>query len=174
MSIPTIEQIAEHELQRKRELTNIIAGLFMVRCCEGTDSANGYRYLFGSKVGQEVLFDSFTDHPNIRKEFRWKESQEIGYSTAAGAYQIIFKTWDGIRRRLALPDFSPGSQDRAAEQLIADRGAYDDLRFGHIQSFIDKCSVEWASLPSSKYDQPKRTIGWALDRYRSAGGVVAE
>ncbi|OTD25460.1 protein lysB [Escherichia coli] len=41
--------------------------------------------------------------------------------------------WPHYRKQLALPDFSPLSQDRLAIQLIRERGALDDIRAGRIE-----------------------------------------
>lgn len=123
---------------------NISAFLWAIRCCEGTDSADGYRMLFGGE-----LFEGFEDHPNILVE-------KSGYrSTAAGAYQILYKTWTTvIQPNIKLPDFSPESQDAAAVFLIKNRGAIQDIKEGRIEEAVNKCNKEWASLPGSPYGQP--------------------
>ncbi len=41
------------------------AFLAMLRKCEGTDSVEGYRALFGWRPGNGKTFDSFAEHPNI-------------------------------------------------------------------------------------------------------------
>lgn len=86
---------------------NIQAFLLMI----GTADGDGYRRLFGGR-----LFDSYADHPRI------KITANLGgkpiTSTAAGAYQILANTWDAVRPKLGLPNFSPASQDCAAVELI--------------------------------------------------------
>lgn len=44
------------------------------------------------------------------------------YSSAAGAFPIIRRTWDGVQGKLGLPDFSPASQDQACVELMRQRG----------------------------------------------------
>lgn len=74
---------------------------------------------------------------------------------AAGRYQIQRPTWDDINKRTPLPDFSPASQDKAAIDLISNRGALDSAKQGvsGIHATLEKISYEWASLPPSRYNQ---------------------
>lgn len=146
---------------------NLAAFLATIRKCEGTAGENGYITCFGGG-----LFDDFSQHPNRRIAFNQTDGQR-NFSTAAGAYQIIYPTWLRLQAKLGLPDFSPDSQDAAAVQLIADCGALAAVEAGDFQQAIDRCSTCWASLPSSKYPQPKRTIAYAMQAFTDAGGVVA-
>lgn len=139
----------------------------MIRFCEGTDGPFGYRTLFGGG-----LFDDFSKHPNVRRQFLWGDGT-VGYSTAAGAFQIIFPTWTGLQQKLRLPDFSPPSQDAAAIELISERRAMADVGAGRLQEAINKCWPIWASLPASQYSQPKRTMQFACNKFAGAGGVIA-
>lgn len=134
---------------------NVKAFLMLIRTGEGTANANGYRTLYGGR-----LFDGFADHPRI-------SVTAGGYtSTAAGAYQILSRTWDG----LGLPDFSPANQDRAAVMLIKRRGALADVIAGRLWIAIGKCNKEWASLPGSPYGQPTMTDDRAASVYARWGG----
>lgn len=134
---------------------NVQAFLMLIRTGEGTATATGYRTLFGGR-----LFDGFEDHPRI-------SITAGGYtSTAAGAYQILARTWDG----LGLPDFSPANQDIAAVKLIKRRGALADVIAGRIEAAIQKCNKEWASLPGSPYGQPTLSLSRAVATYARWGG----
>lgn len=140
--------------------TNLRAFLAVIRAGEGTADGDGYRRCYGGS-----LFDSFADHPRRTiTAGRWT-------STAAGAYQFLARTWDGLVKQYAFPDFSPASQDAAAVALIAGRKALDDVLAGRIQAAIRKCNLEWASLPGSPYGQPTRTLAQALAVYAAAGGT---
>jgi muramidase (phage lysozyme) len=152
------------------ESTNLVAFLKLIRACEGTDAPNGYRYLFGSTYSHEVLFDDYSKHPNIRKSFTQHDGT-IGYSTAAGAYQIINATWNRIAVKLTLLDFGPQNQDTAAIELIRERGQLANVMEGTVRTAIDVLWVEWASLPSSRYGQPRRSMDFAMNAFESAGGV---
>lgn len=152
--------------------TNMQAFLAMIRACEGTSGPDGYRALFGYRPGNDRVFDDFAVHPDQRFPFTQTDGH-INYSTAAGAYQIIWPTWVGLKAKLGLPDFSPASQDAAAVELITERSALFDVESGDLKTAIDKCSPVWASLPASTYPQPKRSFFFAQNAYLAAGGVQA-
>lgn len=152
---------------------NLTAFLLMLRACEGTNEASGYAALFGYTHSNDRTFhNGFSMHPNIRYPFTQTDGQ-TNYSTAAGAYQFLFSTWERLRLKLNLPDFGPASQDAAATELIAEAGAMGDVKDGHLQDAIDKCCGTWASLPGSKYPQPTRSYKFASNVYALSGGSLA-
>lgn len=152
---------------------NVSAFLMCIRACEGTLGDDGYRALFGYRQSRNgPLFDDFHDHPNIRTSFTQTDGT-LGFTTAAGAYQIIFATWKRLQAQLDMPDFGPASQDDAATELIRQRGALDDVRMGRLQVAIGKCWPVWASLPGSTYAQPVRAMEFAQTAYTDAGGSLA-
>lgn len=136
---------------------NLERFLFLITETEGTDrQGTPYNELYG--------YDNFTDfskHPNINV------TKGGLTSTAAGRYQMLKGTWDGVQAQLNLPDFSPLSQDKAAIQLIKNRGAYDAVINGDFQTAIAKTNKEWASLPGSPYGQPTYSLKRALDYINS-------
>jgi spore coat assembly protein SafA len=93
-------------------------------------------------------------------------------STAAGRYQFLTSTWNGVAGRLGLKDFSARSQDLAAVQLMKDRGMIAPLLKGDVKGAIIKGAPEWASLPQangqSAYGQGAKSFA-ALDQtYKTA------
>lgn len=143
---------------------NTQAFLWAIRVSEGTDGPNGYRTIVGGST-----FDSYNDHPRILIDL-----PRLGIkSSAAGAYQFIRRTWDGVRDKLGLPDFSPASQDAAAVELIRQRGALADVRAGRFADAIAKCAKEWASLPGAGYGQHENTLAKLQGAYTTAGGYLA-
>ena len=148
------------------EQQNVQAFLRTIRVAEGTAGGNGYSMLFGGDT-----FTGFADHPRVLVT-RTSNGTPIT-SSAAGAYQILRRTWDGVRVKLGLPDFSPASQDRAAVELIRQRGALADVRAGRFADAINKCRKEWASLPGAGYGQPEKNVGDLFTAYINAGGNVA-
>lgn len=146
---------------------NVMAFMKIIRNGEGTNNSNGYRTLFGGG-----LFDSLKVHPNILVR-RGKYS-----STAAGAYQILYKTWIMIQKALNLPDFGEESQDKAAIYLLIMRGVIDYVVKGDIKNAIDGINKttgadkEWASLPDSPYGQPTRTMEQEIRYFKEAGGSI--
>lgn len=149
------------------ENANLQAFLTMIRNAEGTAGRDGYMMLFGG-----TLFGSFADHPRIK--ITAKSGSRSITSTAAGAYQILERTWDEAARALSLPDFSPESQDVAAAWLIRRRGALRDAMEGRLDAAIAKCAKEWASLPGSPYGQPVISIDKARRLFAEAGGVATD
>lgn len=109
-------------------------------------------------------FSSYDRHPDV-VGVRTKE----GPSTAAGKYQITKTTYDDVAPKLGITDFSPASQDRIALELIRRKGALADVQSGNYEAAISKLGGTWASLPSSPYNQPKRSTDWVNNYF---GGTV--
>ena len=132
-------------------------------------SDNGFNVLVGSRPGKMKLFHDYADHPRQLIKINDKLS-----STAAGRYQILKRIFDHYKRTLALPDFSPASQDKIAVQLIRECGAYQTIASGRIIEAIHKCRSRWASLPGAGYSQPEHRIEPLIIAYRAAGGKLSE
>ncbi len=129
------------------------AFLAMIRQFE---SAGRYDVMYGGRT-----FDSYTDHP--RQYFPINLPGYAGLkSSATGAYQFIARTWDTLRDRLGLPDFSPASQDAAALELLREIGALPHIDTGDFDAALRKASGQWASLPYSTSGQPKHSVADAL------------
>lgn len=159
--------------------TNTSAFLAMIRHAEGTAGPQGYRTMFGGK-----LFDGWGDHPRRAVQFTDRAGRRL-WTTAAGAYQFMavsvlpggkrtsVNTWDRLRDKLGLHDFSPASQDAAAVELIREAGALADVRAGRFAAAVRKVRGIWASMPGAGYAQPEKTLT-ALQRvYINAGGAIA-
>lgn len=140
------------------------AFLDMIAYAEGTAGPEGYRTMFGHR-----LFDSFADHPRVYFEFTNSRGEKLRTS-AAGRYQFLVPTWDALKKRLKLPDFGPDSQDRAALELVRERGALGDVRAGRVAAAVAKVAPIWASLPGAGYAQPERNLSALLASYTAAGG----
>lgn len=144
---------------------NVRAFLKMLRYGEGTTDADGYRRMFGGK-----LFDSYGDHPREIQTARLRNGGELK-SSAAGAYQFLSKTWDGLVKQYGFADFSPPNQDLGAIGLIIGRKAIDDVMAGRFDAAVAKCAKEWASLPGSPYGQPTVKLADIREIYVQAGGT---
>jgi lysozyme len=145
-----------------RQYKNLKAFLTMIQYAEGTYGQDGYRKLYGGS-----LFNDLSKHPNTPTT-KWGIT-----STAAGAYQILSKTWNELQTKLGLPDFSPLSQDKAAIELIRRRKALEDVMAGRWAQAIEKCKKEWASLPGAGYGQNEKNIKNLLSVYKVAGGTIS-
>ena len=133
--------------------------LRMIAMAEGTykgAKSNPYVVGFGN-----TRLPHLNAHPgtSLRREFTQTDGKK-NTSTAAGAYQFMPKTWNGIAKQLGLKDFSPRSQDIGALHLIREKGALNDVLSGRFDSAVQKTGRVWASLPSSPYAQPKRSMGF--------------
>lgn len=160
-------QLSEHVTMTNNPEANLRAFLAAIRAGEGTSGPNGYRTLFGGG-----LFDSFEDHPRIvvAATLAGKPIR----SSAAGAYQILQKTWDWIKAKgPLLPDFSPESQDEAARRLIEYRGGLQAVYDGRLADAVNACRKEWASLPGAGYGQPEKSFASVQAVYLGAGGNIA-
>lgn len=137
----------------------IRAFLRTIRYCEGTSAESGYGVLFNY-----VPFNDFSTHPAI------KVVTPRYSSTAAGAYQILKGTWDSLTSGASkyasrLPDFTPSSQDIAAWCLMDRRGALQSVRNGDITTALAQLKNEWASLPTSPANQPKKSFDETMSIY---------
>ncbi len=141
---------------------NIRAFLIMIQHAEGTYGKDGYRKLYGGGY-----FNDYSRHPNT-KVTKWGIT-----STAAGAYQILSKTWAELQAKLKLPDFGPVSQDKAAIELIRRRKALEDVYAGRFTQAIAKCRKEWASLPGAGYGQNEKNVTSLLAVIKASGGMIA-
>lgn len=128
------------------------------------ESDNGYNVLVGSTPAKPLLFDDYSDHPDV--------FNVACNSTAAGRYQILHRWWEPYKKMLKLPDFSPASQDAVALQQIKESRALDDINDGKIESAIAKCSHIWASLPGAGYNQRENRISDLIKAYTQAGGTL--
>lgn len=151
--------------------SNLSAFLDMIAYAEGTSGPDGYRAMFGYPLPGRLI-QSFADHPRQHFSFTNSIGQTLR-TNAAGRYQFMIRTWDDLRAKLGLPDFSPASQDAAAIELIRQRGALNDVRAGRVEDAIAKCAPIWASLPGAGYNQPERKLTSLISNYQNAGGQLA-
>jgi muramidase (phage lysozyme) len=130
-------------------------------------SDNGYNVLVGSTPSNPRLFFDYSDHPRILIRI----NQDL-YSTAAGRYQILKRTYDAYKEICKVRDFSPASQDAIALQLIRERGALRDINEGRIGEAIKKVRNIWASFPGAGYQQHEQKLSRLIAAFVDAGGVM--
>ena len=124
-------------------------------------SDNGYNVLVGSTPQKPNLFTSYADHPRQKIDIPRLHI----YSTAAGRYQIMMRTWDGLQAQHHFQDFGPKSQDWAAVALVGGRSASGLVEKGDIQQAITKCCLEWASFPGNNYGQGANRMDRLIAHY---------
>lgn len=138
------------QLQEALGNPNVRKMLDLISNTEGT-TKNGYNTAFGGG-----RFDNLSAHPNVRSSFTQTDGKS-NFTTAAGRYQFLKGTWDGLSKQYGFRDFSPQAQDMGAIALLAQNGALKDAMNGDFQSAIQKSGKTWASLPSSQYAQNKKS-----------------
>jgi len=125
---------------------------------------DGYNTMFTGKQ-----FSGFEDHPR-------KIQRSNGYaSDAAGRYQFLSTTWDGLARKLGLKDFSPANQDKAAIELARQYGVTQELLAKEgmspkVSSFLGR---QWASFPGKTIglDQPTKGLKSVQNVYQKSLGT---
>lgn len=110
------------------------------------ESNGNYNVVYG---GKEIDLT----HMTVDEVLQWQTNfvRAGSPSSAAGRYQIIHDTLDGLKKEMGLTGketFSEDMQDRMATVLLNRRG-YDDYLAGNISEakFMNNLSKEWASLP---------------------------
>jgi muramidase (phage lysozyme) len=158
------------------------AFLRMIRVGEGTIGDIGYETLFTHKSFIKDFDGDFSAHPNILMKGGGLKS------TAAGAYQVLNKTWlwitsIGYAVRHKISDFTPLAQDKVGILLLRsrdfgrDRFEVKDSDTGDAISVlnlivdnrmveaIELASWEWASLPPGRHGQPIKSMKEAKELY---------
>jgi muramidase (phage lysozyme) len=119
---------------------------------EGTAQyADPYRVGFGG-----VEISDLSKHPNVGAKFKQTDGK-TNVSTAAGRFQFINKTYQEMAKKTGKYDFSPESQDANFDQLMKQKGVDKLIANGDFKGAVDKLGGTFASLPSSKYPQPKHS-----------------
>jgi muramidase (phage lysozyme) len=149
----------------------LAAFLALIRKFE-TGSIVDYNILVGGKH-----FTDMSKHPaspDIAPPAGWilNSSQSNYYnpsrnSSAAGAYQFIYQTWAALANTLGLSDFSPESQDMAAQELLGEIGALNALDNDDVDLALRLASSQWASLPYSNAGQNPKPVSLAMDTYNT-------
>ncbi|CRM76700.1 glycoside hydrolase family 24 protein [Pseudomonas sp. 8 R 14] len=157
---------------------NALAFLDMLAWSEGTSTSpatalDGYDVIVTGIDRKPEVFTDFSDHP-FAKGRRSKAINSKGLtSNASGRYQQMLKDWPYYRTLLALPDFSPISQDLLALQHIRECRALPEVHAGWIEPAIAKCRNIWASLPGAGYGQREHRLHDLLHEYRLVGGLLS-
>jgi muramidase (phage lysozyme) len=128
------------------------AFLATIRWAEtGNSGRESYR-----KLVFNGTFNNFSTHPLIKQCAPINRKQVC--STAAGAYQMLDKSWWDLQPKLQLPDFSPLSQDRMAVEYIRRNNAITDIESGNFAKAACKVGKIWASFPCNSYNQNPKSM----------------
>jgi muramidase (phage lysozyme) len=139
---------------------NLAAFLYMLKMGE---SSNRYNVIYGGQT-----FSDYSQHPDIRVPI---PSRPGWYSTAAGAYQFIFNTWNTVAGEAGVSDFTPASQDAGAVQYLTNLGAMPYIEAGDVAGACAQINPN----PNSPIFQSLvvRSQSQLQAWYASAGGALA-
>lgn len=139
------------------DLPQVKAALDTIAWAEG----GTYNKLYGGGT-----FNDFSKHP-------CRAISAGAYtSTAAGRYQFLCSTWNGIARRYGLADFSPRNQDFGALVEAMDKGGLNSIVAGNFEQAMrdlgagGRCA--WAALPYSSCGQRMRGVAETMRYYNGA------
>lgn len=137
---------------------NLSAFLYMLRMGE---SSNRYNVIYGGQT-----FSDYSRHPDV-----WVPiPSRPGYgSTAAGAYQFIFSTWNTVAAEAGVSDFTPASQDAAAVQYLTDLGAMPYIEAGDVAGACSQINSTGIIFQSLAVRSQSQLQAW----YQGAGGAIA-
>jgi tape measure domain-containing protein len=117
--------------------------------------SEGVKHGFNTLFGNTEITD-LSAHPNIVKKFTQTDGT-TNSTTAAGAWQFIKPTWDGLAKKLELKDFSADSQTKAFTELLKERKALDLVMEGDVTKAIEKLGSTFVSLPTGTAKQNTRS-----------------
>lgn len=148
---------------------NVKAFIGAISQAEGGD----YDLKYGGVKGKKKdpwKFSDFSTHPGVGAD---------GVTTAAGMYQINKKTWKEMGDKMGLADFSPGTQDLLAVEILRTIGVVDKIKDGDIASALSAASNRWAALPQGpgkpgRYKQPFVSYEDFAGSYKKLGGTVKQ
>jgi muramidase (phage lysozyme) len=159
-------------LRREDEISlftpNVRAFIEAVAWAEGGQ----YDLKFGRVKGRKNdpwRFSDFSTHPGVGKG---------GSITAAGMYQINESTWREAGGNIGLHDFSPGTQDLLAVEILRGLNVIPAIQSGDVPTALSAASKRWAALPQgpglgNRYPpQPFKTYEAFLARYKHNGGTT--
>jgi muramidase (phage lysozyme) len=116
---------------------NVKAFIASIAAAEGGDYNLKYGGVKGKK-NDKWQFSDFSTHPGAGSD---------GKTTAAGMYQINHATWKEMSAKMDLSDFSPGTQDLLAVEILRTIGVIDTIVGGDISTGLSAASRRWAALP---------------------------
>lgn len=159
-------------------MRNVAAFKALIRTAE---AQGRYDVIAGYPSYPDAIFTDYSEHPYVLNPNR---ERYIG-TTASGAYQMVRKTWTLARDGLELGDFTPASQDAAADWLIKYKvpgqdavnpegtGNYELINAGRFADAIVALGPEWESLQKIAAGRYYLKMGDALAFIESAGGKNA-
>lgn len=185
-----VKQRRKQQVEESTGDKNVNAFIDTIRFAEGTDAADGWNYVFGSRPSNTKRFHNMSDHPAFTGEWNGEVLPKemclaikkgdgtpiypdgICKSYAAGAGQFTKATWTEAKAALDLPDFSEASQRKAFIYLFIKEDALDDIKAGKFEDAVLKVANRWASLPGNNYRQPQKSMADLNAKFTNKGGTI--
>lgn len=153
----------KEELRADLNNPNVRQFLNTIALSEGTvgkegmpSDMNGYNVGFSGTTIADL-----SQHPGRSQARSFKTRQgRTSSSSAAGRYQFMPSTWNGVAKKLGLSDFGPESQDLGALALIDEKKALDDIIAGDFGSAAAKLGGTWTSLPTGGAGGTQNKNSW--------------
>lgn len=155
---------------------NVIAFLALIRQGEvGTTGDSGYRVVNGGCTFEGDAYPYKSASLSAARKFCPcpKTKPNCDRTTASGAYQFTFATWNMVSAEGKLKSFDKANQDAGAVVYLAGLGALGYVMTGLTISAIKASATlaGWSSMPGGK--EPRWTMEQALQFYKKSGGKVA-
>lgn len=123
------------------------------------ESNNDYSMLYGGGH-----FYDYSQHPRIYVPINLP-GYEGKSSSAAGAYQINWPTYQNFAAKTGVTGFTPDEQDVLGMAILQDTGAYDAIVNGDVMGAFRLASKRWASMPGSTAGQNPQQSSTVLNWY---------
>lgn len=145
---------------------NVLAFARVVREGESRQDDAAYTMRFGGLGNPPAYFDDLAAHPRIFELTHGGQK-----SSAAGAYQATWTTWNEEQQRWGWPDFSKQSQDEFFVARLIYRRAVDAVIAGRFDEACRLCKSEWTSLPGGA--EENAATRRARETFLKWGGRIA-
>lgn len=153
------------DLEKYLQNPNVRKMLDLISYTEGTQTHGAATAFGGGKLS------NLSDHPRYSKRFKQTDGT-WNKTSAAGKYQFLKGTWDGVAKQYGLTDFGPRNQDLGAVALLVSRGAMPALLKGDFTTAVQKTGKEWASLPTAPAAYKQGTKKWSqVNQFLAGKGV---
>lgn len=151
----------QNDLRRALTYKNVQAFYMVVRKGESGLTDEAY-----SMVNGGGRFFDFSRHP-------YEGLSTRAGGRAAGAPQFIPSTWGELADKYGFTDFTPASQDMGYVGCLIKRNALDDVIAGRFDLAVEKCELEWTSLPGASENNPAWNLQKARALYQQYGGTFS-
>lgn len=145
---------------------NVVAFSMVVRNGESSLEEKAYGMRFGGLGKPPGYFTDFSQHPKIFEPTHGGQK-----SSAAGAYQATWTTWNEEQQKYGWESFGKQEQDEFFVARLIYRRALDAVIAGRFGEACRLLRLEWTSLPGGA--EENRATKEARDVFYRYGGTTA-